>query len=55
MDELCILPALPRGQRSLKLASGVQARAASIASSRASSRGSSPPPEMRITRNMGQF
>lgn len=55
VDGLTILPALARGQRSLKLASGAQARAASIASSRASSRGSSPPPEMRITRNMGQF
>ena len=55
IDNLCILPALPRSKRSLKLASGANVRAASIASSRASSRGSSPPPEMRITRNMGQF
>ena len=54
-DSLTILPALPRPNRSLKHASGLILRASSLASSRASSRGGSPPPEMRITRNVGQF
>ena len=54
-DSLTILPALPRTNRSLKHASGLIVRASSLASSRASSRGGSPPPEMRITRNVGQF
>ena len=43
------LSAWPRKQRSLKLESGLTVRASSLASSRASSRGTSP------TRHLGTF
>ena len=55
INGITVLPAYPRQQRSLKLASGLNIKASSLASSRASSRGGSPPPELRITRHMGQF
>ena len=52
VDGIMVLVALPRKQRSLKLASGLDVRASSLSSSRASSRGASPP---RRTYDMGQF
>lgn len=52
VDGICVLVAFPRKQRSLKLSSGLDVRASSLASSRASSRGASPP---RRTYDMGEF